>query len=127
MTDPQVGIPSRAPSATSVDDIVMPFEVAKLDLRGRVVRLGPAVDEILSRHAYPQPVAKLLGEALVLTVMLGSALKIDGRFILQTVGKTVSGVSILATTRQPHPVFSSSNGSLALRSPNDRMYMGWKN
>ena len=62
----------------------MPFEVAKLDLRGRVVRLGPAVDEILARHAYPQPVAKLLGEAMVLTVILGSALKIDGRFILQT-------------------------------------------
>ena len=61
-----------------------PFEVASLDLRGRVVRLGPAVDEILARHAYPQPVAKLLGEAVVLTVMLGSALKIEGRFILQT-------------------------------------------
>ena len=86
MTDPQIAIPSRAPSATTADDTVMPFEVAKLDLRGRVVRLGPAVDEILSRHAYPQPVAKLLGEALVLTVMLGSALKIDGRFILQTQG-----------------------------------------
>jgi molecular chaperone Hsp33 len=42
------------------------------------------VDEILARHAYPQPVAKLLGEAIVLTVMLGSAVKIDGRFILQT-------------------------------------------
>src|SRR5260221_11347247 len=62
----------------------MPFEVDKLDFRGRVVRLGPAVNEILTRHAYPQPVAKLLGEALVLTVMLGWALKIDGRFILQT-------------------------------------------
>jgi len=62
----------------------MPFEVATLDLRGRVVRLGPVVDEILARHDYPQPVAKLLGEAVVLTVMLGSALKIDGRFILQT-------------------------------------------
>jgi molecular chaperone Hsp33 len=86
MTEPQTAIPSRAPSATTADDIVMPFEVAKLDLRGRVVRLGPAVDEILARHAYPQPVAKLLGEALVLTVMLGSALKIDGRFILQTQG-----------------------------------------
>jgi molecular chaperone Hsp33 len=84
MTDPQIAIPSRAPSATTADDTVMPFEVAKLDLRGRVVRLGPAVDEILTRHAYPQPVAKLLGEVLVLTVMLGSALKIDGRFILQT-------------------------------------------
>jgi molecular chaperone Hsp33 len=84
MTDPQIAIPSRAPSATTADDTVMPFEVAKLDLRGRVVRLGPAVNEILTRHAYPPPVAKLLGEALVLTTMLGSALKIDGRFILQT-------------------------------------------
>lgn len=84
MTEPQIAIPSRAPSATPTDDTVMPFEVAKLDLRGRVVRLGPAVDEILARHAYPPPVSKLLGEAIVLTVMLGSALKIDGRFILQT-------------------------------------------
>ena len=84
MTDPQIAIPFRAPSAVTADDTVMPFEVAKLDLRGRVVRLGPAVDEILARHDYPQPVAKLLGEALALTVMLGSALKIEGRFILQT-------------------------------------------
>ena len=58
--------------------------MAKLDLRGRVVRLGPVVDEILDKHGYPPPVAKLVGEAVVLTVMLGSALKIEGRFILQT-------------------------------------------
>jgi molecular chaperone Hsp33 len=84
MTDPHIAIPSRAPSATPTDDIVTPFEVAKLDLRGRVVRLGPVVNEILERHDYPQPISKLVGEAIVLTVMLGSALKIDGRFILQT-------------------------------------------
>jgi molecular chaperone Hsp33 len=84
MTTPEPAIPSRAPSATPTDDSVMPFEVAKLDLRGRVVRLGPAVDQILESHAYPPPVAKLLGEAVVLAVMLGSALKIDGRFIMQT-------------------------------------------
>jgi molecular chaperone Hsp33 len=88
MSDPaasaHIQIPTRAPSATPTDDIVMPFEVASLDLRGRVVRLGPVVDQILARHGYPTPVAKLLGEAVVLTVMLGSALKIDGRFILQT-------------------------------------------
>jgi molecular chaperone Hsp33 len=84
MTSPDIEIPSRAPAATSADDTVMPFEVASLDLRGRVVRLGPLVDEILARHAYPEPVAKLLAEAVVLTVMLGSALKIEGRFILQT-------------------------------------------
>src|SRR6476661_6147381 len=84
MNTPDIEIPTRAPSATATDDTVMPFEVAKLDLRGRVVRLGPVVDEILEKHAYPAPVAKLLGEAAVLTVMLGSALKIEGRFILQT-------------------------------------------
>lgn len=84
MENPHISIPSRAPAAVTADDTVMPFEVASLDLRGRVVRLGPVVDEILEKHNYPQPVAKLLGEAVVLAVMLGSALKIDGRFILQT-------------------------------------------
>jgi molecular chaperone Hsp33 len=83
MTASQIAT-SRAPSAEATDDIVTPFEVAKLDLRGRVVRLGPVVDDILNRHDYPLPVAKLLGEAIVLTVMLGSALKIEGRLILQT-------------------------------------------
>jgi molecular chaperone Hsp33 len=84
MTSPDIAIPTRAPAPTSPDDTVMPFEVATLDLRGRVVRLGPVVDDILAKHAYPEPVAKLLGEAIVLTVMLGTALKMEGRFILQT-------------------------------------------
>src|SRR5258706_8429936 len=84
MTNPDVAIPVRAPAATSEDDTILPFEVAALDLRGRVVRLGPAVDEILSRHDYPAPVAKLLGEAIVLGVLFGSSLKFEGRFILQT-------------------------------------------
>ena len=84
MSSPDIAIPSRAPSATTPDDTITPFEVSALDLRGRVVRLGPAVNEILSRHDYPAPVAKLIGEAIVLTIMLGSALKIEGRLILQT-------------------------------------------
>jgi molecular chaperone Hsp33 len=84
MTDPQVTIPSRAPAQTSEDDTILPFEVAALDLRGRVLRLGGAVDEILSGHQYPAPVAKLLGEAVVLTILLGNSLKFEGRFILQT-------------------------------------------
>src|SRR6187455_1753087 len=76
--------PIRAPSAVPVDDAVLPFEVASLDLRGRLTRLGPALDEVLTRHDYPPPVGKLLGEAIVLTTLLGSSLKFDGRFILQT-------------------------------------------
>ena len=76
--------PVRAPSSVPVDDAVLPFEVAELDLRGRLTRLGPALDDILTKHDYPTPVGKLLGEAIVLATLLGSALKFDGRFILQT-------------------------------------------
>ncbi len=84
MNNPDIAIPVREPAQTGLDDTILPFAVKALDLRGRIVRLGPAVDTILSSHDYPPPVAKLLGEAIVLTVMLGSALKFDGRFILQT-------------------------------------------
>ena len=75
---------SRAPSSVPVDDAVLPFEVGSLDLRGRLTRLGPALDELLTKHDYPAPVGKLLGEAIVLATLLGSSLKFDGRFILQT-------------------------------------------
>src|SRR3979490_1019474 len=84
MPHSHLDIPSRAPAATSKDDTILPFQVETLDLRGRVVRFGPAIDTILSRHGYPAPVAKLLGEATVLAVLLGSMLKFEGRFILQT-------------------------------------------
>jgi molecular chaperone Hsp33 len=80
----EFAIPSRMPDATPAEDAILPFEVASLDLRGRVVRLGPALDQVLAGHDYPLPVAKLLGEAIVLTVLLGSSLKFEGRFILQT-------------------------------------------
>jgi molecular chaperone Hsp33 len=81
-----IDIPTRTPSPHTADDTILPFEVAALDLRGRVVRLGPALDEILIRHDYPLPVAKLLGEAVALAALFGSSLKFDGRFIMQTQG-----------------------------------------
>jgi molecular chaperone Hsp33 len=89
----EAAIPVRSPEKTAIDDAVVPFQVDSLDLRGRLLRLGPAVDEILSRHNYPAPVSRLLGEAIVLGVLLGSALKIEGRFILQT--QTDGPVSML--------------------------------
>src|SRR5215510_3494672 len=85
--------PVRAPSAVPVDDTVLPFEVNALDLRGRLTRLGPALDDILTKHDYPAPVGKLLGEAIVLTTLLGTSLKFEGRFILQT--RTDGPVSFL--------------------------------
>src|SRR5258708_19903864 len=74
----------RAPSSVPVDEGVVAVEVAWVDLRGRLTRLGPALDDVLTKHDYPPPVGKLLGEAMVLTTLLGSSLKFDGRFILQT-------------------------------------------
>jgi molecular chaperone Hsp33 len=84
--DPRILLetPIRPPSAIPVDDVVLPFEVGVLDLRGRLTRLGPALDDVLTKHDYPAAVGKLLGEAIVLTTLLGSSLKFDGRFILQT-------------------------------------------
>jgi molecular chaperone Hsp33 len=75
---------SRPVSDEGHDDQILPFAVEPLDLRGRVVRLGAAIDRILAQHAYPAPVARLVGEAAVLTVLLGSSLKLDGRLQLQT-------------------------------------------
>jgi len=74
---------SRAVSDESSDDRVLPFAVEPLDVRGRVVRLGASLDEILTKHKYPPSIARLLGEAATLTVLLGASLKGTGRFQLQ--------------------------------------------
>jgi molecular chaperone Hsp33 len=68
------------------DDIVATFQIEGWPVRGRIVRLGTAVDEILTRHDYPPPVANLLGEACALASLVGSSLKFDGRLILQAQG-----------------------------------------
>ncbi|MCB1487847.1 MAG: Hsp33 family molecular chaperone [Bauldia sp.] len=77
----ETGVQTVAPAG---DDAALPFEVSALDVRGRAIQMGPALDAILSSHGYPDAVSKLLAEALVLTVLLGSSLKFDGKFILQT-------------------------------------------
>jgi len=72
------------PMGPAGDDAVRPFAVEALDVRGRAIQMGPALDAILARHDYPPPVARLLAEAIVLAVLLGSSLKFNGKFILQT-------------------------------------------
>ena len=68
------------------DDCITRFEVARLGLMGRLVRLGPAVGEVLVPHQYPEPVAALLGELVAVTAALVATLKFEGKFILQTKG-----------------------------------------
>ena len=77
-----------AESVASVptDDLVAPFQIDNEPARGRIVRLGAVVDEILTRHAYPEAVANLLGEACALAALVGASLKFEGRLIVQAQG-----------------------------------------
>lgn len=72
--------------APPTDDFVAAFQIENQPVRGRVVRLGAAVDEILTRHDYPEPVANLLGEACALAALVGASLKFEGRLIVQAQG-----------------------------------------
>jgi molecular chaperone Hsp33 len=84
------------------DNLVLPFEVKPLGIRGRVVRLGSVVDDIISRHNDPAPISALLAQAVALAALLGSTLKFEGKFILQT--KTEGPVTMLVAD------FVSPNG-----------------
>jgi molecular chaperone Hsp33 len=71
---------------TPADDFVATFQIEGWPVRGRIVRLGAAIDEVLTRHDYPEPVANLLGEACTLASLVGSSLKFRGKLIVQAQG-----------------------------------------
>ncbi|KAF0178301.1 MAG: Hsp33 family molecular chaperone HslO [Hyphomonadaceae bacterium] len=76
---------SRALSAT--DDTVAAFTIDGAPVRGRYARLGVGtIDPIIKRHAYPRPVALLLGETLTLAALVGSLLKDGGTLTVQAEG-----------------------------------------
>ncbi|MGQ3673521.1 Hsp33 family molecular chaperone [Xanthobacter sp. TB0136] len=81
---PGEGPRTRKANADVVDNIVTPFQVDALDVRGRALRLGSTLDAVLAHHDYPALVKRVVGEAVTLAVLLGSSLKFEGRFILQT-------------------------------------------
>lgn len=68
------------------DDAILPFQVGDSAVRGRIVRLGPALDAILSVHGFPLAASELVGEAAILVALMGSSLKFDGKLILQAQG-----------------------------------------
>ena len=67
----------QAQPSTGFDQLLH-FTLPDRDARGRVVRLGPVLDTILSAHSYPAPIRSVLAEALVVTALLGSLLKDQG-------------------------------------------------
>lgn len=77
----QTGLASNSDS-----DIIQPFQIEGQEVRGRLVRLGAVADEILTRHDYPDAVAKQLAEMMALASVLAAALKYEGIFTLQAKG-----------------------------------------
>jgi molecular chaperone Hsp33 len=65
---------------------ITPFFLPHRPVRGRLIRLGPLADALLTRHANPELVTRLTGEALALVAGLATALKFRGSFSLQAKG-----------------------------------------
>ncbi len=87
-----------------LDNFTQTFRLEKTNLRGRIVRLGGVLDEILHAHDYPLPVAHLTAEMVTLSLALSSMLKYEGIFTLQTQGDgpismLVSDVTSAGVTR----------------------------
>lgn len=93
MTDDARG--SVPAAAAQGDDAILPFQLDRLDIRGRVCRLNATIDTILGQHDYPAPVAGLLAEATMLTALIGQTIKLRDRFSIQVRGD--GPVTMLAT------------------------------
>lgn len=73
-------------SALAWDDSVLPFQLDRSGLRGRVVRLGGALDRILGRRGYAPPVEGLVAEAALVAALIGQMVKLRWRLSLQIRG-----------------------------------------
>src|SRR6201986_2936358 len=79
-------MPDKLDQSAPYGDFVLPFDIAKANVRGRIVRLDASSARALAAHALPEPAARGAGEVLALGALLGTALKLDGRLTIQTKG-----------------------------------------
>jgi molecular chaperone Hsp33 len=68
------------------DDTVLPFQLDRSDIRGRVARLDGVLEDILSQHSYPAPIEALVAEAAMLTALIGQTIKLRWKLSLQVRG-----------------------------------------
>ncbi len=68
------------------DNFVQTFQLEESSIRGRIIRLGSILDDILGAHEYPLPIAHLVAETITLTAALSAMLKYEGIFTLQAQG-----------------------------------------
>ncbi len=68
------------------DDTVLPFQLDRSDIRGRVARLDGVLERMLAQHAYPAPIEALVAEAALLTALIGQTIKLRWKLSLQIRG-----------------------------------------
>src|SRR6201995_3682510 len=79
-------MPDKLEPTAPYGDFVLPFDIAKAHVRGRIVRLDAGSARALSAHALPEPAARVAGANPALGALLATALKLDGRLTIQTKG-----------------------------------------
>lgn len=84
------------------DNVIQSFQLDASSLRGRCVRLGSVLDDILEPHGYPKPIAHLVAETVTLTLLLSSMLKYEGIFTLQTSGDGPVTMLVADITSEGH-------------------------
>lgn len=72
--------------AITWDDTVLPFQLDRADIRGRVARLDRSLQTILDQHNYPVQVEALVAEAAMLTALIGQTIKLRWKLSLQIRG-----------------------------------------
>ena len=77
------------------DNAVAAFQIDNKPVRGRILRVGSAIDDALRGHNYPDVVAALLGEAILVGALVARALKFDGRLLVQAHGTNDGAVSMI--------------------------------
>jgi molecular chaperone Hsp33 len=92
----------QAPATAARGEGLYPFLIEGLNVQGRLVRLGPAIDAIVARHDYPPPVATLLGETVTLAAILAGSIKYDGVFTLQAQGDGPVRLVVADVTAEGH-------------------------
>ena len=77
------------------DDTVLPFQLDRSDIRGRVARLDGVLEKVLGQHDYPAPIEALVAETALLTALIGQTIKLRWKLSLQIRG--TGPIRILAT------------------------------
>ena len=77
------------------DDTVLPFQLDRSDIRGRVARLDGVLEDVLSQHDYPKAIEALVAEMSLLTALIGQSIKLRWKLSLQVRG---SGAARLIAT-----------------------------